>query len=99
LLQPLVENSIKHGLEPHVAGGTITVQARRNGDTLLLEVTDTGRGFDLSSPPGNGFGIAQVRERLHATYAELAHLTQLAPASGGSMTRLQLPISVSLVAA
>jgi len=99
LLQPLVENSIKHGLEPHVAGGTITVQARRNGDTLLLEVTDTGRGFDLSSPPGNGFGIAQVRERLHATYAELAHLTQLAPASGGSVTRLHLPISVSLVAA
>ena len=56
------------------------------------------KGFDPSAPPGNGFGIAQVRERLHAAYAELAHLSQLAPDSGGSVTRLQLPITPPMVA-
>ena len=94
LLQPLVENSIKHGLEPHVAGGTITVLARRQGDTLQLEVADTGAGFDPGMPAGEGFGIAQVRERLQAAYAEAGQLSQHARVGGGSETRLRLPLVV-----
>lgn len=93
LLQPLVENSIKHGLEPHVAGGTIRIQARRDGDTLLLEVADTGIGFDPDQPPGNGFGIAQVRERLQAAYAQAGHFSQHRAEGGGSVTRLRLPLT------
>lgn len=93
LLQPLVENSIKHGLEPHVAGGTIRIQARRQGDALLLEVADTGVGFHPDLPPGNGFGIAQVRERLQAAYAHAGHFSQHRADGGGSVTRLRLPFA------
>jgi LytS/YehU family sensor histidine kinase len=68
LLQPLVENCIKHGLEAAIAGGRIEIAAARDGDDLLLRVRDTGLGLAASSPnvePGCAqFGLAQVRERL-----------------------------------
>jgi sensor histidine kinase YesM len=92
LLQPLVENSIKHGLEPMVAGGTITVHARQDGGQLLLEVTDTGAGFDASGSTGNGFGVAQVRERLAAAYGDVCRVAQSARPGGGSTTTLHLPL-------
>jgi len=95
LLQPLVENSIQHGLEPRVDGGLITVHARQQGATLLLEVADTGAGFDPVAASNGGFGIGQVRERLAAVYGALAHLTHHTPAEGGSLTRLQLPLPPS----
>jgi len=68
LLQPLVENAIRHGLEPKVAGGTIAVEARRQGAHLELRVQDSGVGME--KPAGHhpasdsGFGLNQVRERL-----------------------------------
>jgi sensor histidine kinase YesM len=65
LLQPLVENSIQHGLEPKVQGGNIAVQARQVGNLLVLEVTDTGLGLNAAastaythSAPGKGFGLS-----------------------------------------
>jgi signal transduction histidine kinase len=97
LLQPLVENSIKHGLEPQVAGGLIHVSARREGDVLVLEVRDSGVGraadATLADPasPG-GFGLTGVRERLAALYGPAASLTlgdassTAASAAGGSGT-------------
>ena len=68
LLQPLVENSIRHGLEPKVEGGEIAVRARRNGDRLVIEVNDTGVGIDAALPSdseegGSGFGRRQGRCR------------------------------------
>ncbi|WP_296446202.1 sensor histidine kinase, partial [Rhodoferax sp. UBA5149] len=68
LLQPLVENAIKHGLEPKVEGGSITVRARREGARLTLEVLDTGVGPSPGRAAVDGFGLTQVRERLVATY-------------------------------
>ena len=99
LLQPLVENSIKHGLEPHLAGGAIRIQARRQGDALLLEVADTGVGFDPDRPPGSGFGIAQVRERLQTAYAHAAEFSQHRAKGGGSVARLRLPLTPAASAA
>ena len=62
LLQPLVENAIKHGLEPKVEGGTITLRAARKGDLLKLSVIDTGIGF--SGATSAGLGLRNVRERV-----------------------------------
>jgi signal transduction histidine kinase len=72
LLQPLVENALKHGIEPAVGGGEIRVEARRDGDALRLCVTDTGVGLDASSP--EGIGLANVRGRLESLYGDRANL-------------------------
>ena len=76
LLQPLVENAIKHGLEPQVAGGLVRVQARRHGNDLLLVVCDTGGGLQPQQPgsPGSHFGLSQVRQRLATLYGAAASL-------------------------
>ena len=95
LLQPLVENSIKHGLEPKVEGGSVTVRALRSGASLVLEVSDSGVGFDLTGPAGSGFGMAQVRERLATAYGDRASVTQRSQPGAGSVTNLQLPLSVA----
>ena len=81
LLQPLVENCIKHGLEPKVAGGRIEVSARLEADSagqgrhLVLQVRDTGVGLSGAATGGTHFGMAQVRERLAALYGDEASLT------------------------
>ena len=96
LLQPLVENCIKHGLEPAVAGGRIDVSAARDGDALVLRVRDTGTG--LSEPgaasDGTRFGLVQVRERLTTLYGARASLTLEAAtdAEGGTLATIRLPI-------
>ncbi len=63
LIQPLVENSIKHGLEPKVEGGRIAIYGELAGDTLRIAVTDSGRGIRESSA-GNGVGLENVRKRI-----------------------------------
>ena len=96
LLQPLVENAIKHGLEPHVQGGRITVAAQRQGQALVLTVRDTGTGLRDAAPPppGSHFGLAQVRERLATLHGPRATLT-LEPVAdetgGGTLATLTLP--------
>jgi signal transduction histidine kinase len=94
LLQPLVENSIKHGLEPKIDGGRIEVDARREGDMLVLSVRDTGVGLPADAPPREtGFGLVQVRERLATLYGKIATLT-IEPADdgrGGTVATLRLP--------
>ena len=77
LLQPLVENAIKHGLEPKVEGGRIEVSARRDAGQLRLTVRDTGVGLaraaaQASSADGTHYGTTQVRERLATLYGERA---------------------------
>jgi len=104
LLQPLVENSIQHGLEPQVEGGSITVRASRDPtlNRLTLSVEDTGVGINHAAPkgphtPDAGFGLAQVRERLHTVYGAKATLS-LGPSTakathpgGGACVTLHLP--------
>ncbi len=92
LLQPLVENSIKHGLEPQVDGGSITVRASRDSTLqhLTLTVEDTGAGLADTNPKTaplavnateGGFGLAQVRERLRTLYGPRATLS-IGPGTG-----------------
>ncbi len=94
LLQPLVENAIKHGLEPHVDGGELRVAARRETGRLVLEVLDSGAGLGTASElagVGTGFGLAQVRERLARRYGDEAGFTLTPRPSGGSAARIEIP--------
>ena len=91
LLQPLVENSIKHGLEPKVEGGSIRVIARREGDALLLEVIDTGVGLATEPESATGFGLTQVRERLKTTYGSQSAISLVANSAGGTSASITLP--------
>ncbi|MEO8122696.1 MAG: histidine kinase [Burkholderiales bacterium] len=94
LLQPLVENSIKHALEPSVSGGRISVSATREGTQLVLRVRDTGAGPGDAPAEGTQFGLAQVRARLAALHGENASLTLVAAndAEGGTVATLRLPM-------
>ena len=94
LLQPLVENAVKHGLEPQVAGGRIVVSAERQADTLRLAVRDDGVG--LAATPADGgtqFGLEQVRRRLATLFGARATLDVRAAASGGTEAVLTLPLA------
>jgi signal transduction histidine kinase len=92
LLQPLVENSIKHGLEPKVEGGRIEVSARLVGDKLRLIVLDSGVGLAAAvATDGSGFGTTQVRERLAALYGNTASLTLVDAPGGGTLATIELP--------
>ena len=73
LIQPLVENAIRHGLEPEIKGGDILIRGALDGDTLRIEIIDTGAGLYENSNPG--MGIENIRERLRSLYGNKARLT------------------------
>ena len=93
LLQPLVENAIKHGLEPKICGGRITVLATVNDGRLHIRVEDTGLGFGIATDTaGSGSGLANVRARLKALYGDDAKLTIEQPQEGTRIC-INLPIT------
>ncbi len=89
MLQTLIENSIKHGLEPKIAGGTVTVRAYVDGVTLHVEVCDDGVGIDPHAD--DGIGLANIRERLQLLYGANAELVIQMPPSGGACALIKLP--------
>jgi sensor histidine kinase YesM len=94
MLITLVENAIKHGIEPAPDGGRISVAAAQMGDAsarLVVTVADTGAG--LSSHPGQGIGLANIRERLALLYGGDAELTLEENVPRGFVARLQLPLA------
>jgi signal transduction histidine kinase len=96
LLQPLVENAIKHGLEPKVEGGRIEVSARREGDRLRLAVRDTGVGLGAAvAAGGSTFGLEQVRTRLATLYGSRARLELRAAddGEGGTLALIDMPLT------
>ncbi len=101
LLQPLVENAIKHGLEPQRGPGELHVSASLDGATLVLCVIDTGRGLEAAAAArarepmaaGSGFGLAQIRERLQTLHGDAARFTLTAGAEGGTRAEIRLPVS------
>jgi len=95
LLQTLVENAIKHGLEPKIEGGRITVSAVVQDGRLNIVVEDTGLGFGVATDTaGSGSGLANVRGRLKAIYGDAARLSIEQP-EAGTRIRLSLPIAAS----
>jgi signal transduction histidine kinase len=91
LLQPLVENAIRHGIEPAVAGGSIEVEARRTLDALELTVRDTGVGFNAEAP--QGVGLANVRARLASLYEDRGKLEFYTNTPQGVIARLIIPVT------
>jgi two-component system LytT family sensor kinase len=103
LLQPLIENSIKHGLEPRISGGTVTLRSRITDEgRLMVEVEDDGVGMaperENASPvsglvrPGSGIGVRNVRERMAVLYGDLAAVEINSRPGRGTKVTLLMPI-------
>ena len=95
LVISLVENAIRHGIEPSPDGGSVALAATRTGDAIVVTVTDTGRGAAANAKAGQGVGLTNVRERLAALYGAKARFA-LDPASPrGMRATLSLPFEPS----
>ena len=99
LLQPLIENSIKHGLEPRIRGGKVTLRSRLEGDRVLIEVADDGVGMGNKPASalrraGAGIGMKNVRERLEVLYGDQARFS--VDSSPGRGTRVSIEIPAEL---
>ncbi len=99
LLQPLVENSIRHGLEPRLEGGGIRIAARELREDgrrwVELSVHDNGQGLPDTTAPAASFGTAQVRERLATHYGGHARFTLEPAPAGGTLARIVFPVETS----
>jgi len=93
LLISLVENAIKHGIEPSADGGSVTVAARCANDALVVSVSDTGAGNGAVVESGKGVGLSNIRERLAALYGERGRF-RLEPLSPrGTRATIELPLA------
>jgi len=99
LLQPLIENSIKHGLEPRIHGGTVTLRSRLEGDRVSIEVADDGVGM-IDSPAarlrrtGSGIGMKNVRERLEVLYGNQARFNVVSNPGRGTTVSIEIPVNL-----
>jgi two-component system LytT family sensor kinase len=103
LLQPLIENSIKHGLEPRISGGTVILRSRIVDGRLLLEIEDDGVGIEPGGPTaaplsglvreGSGIGMRNVRERMHVLYGDEAQVEIVSRPGRGTKVRLLMPLA------
>jgi hypothetical protein len=91
MLQSLVENSIKHGLEPKPEGGSLTISADISNGRLRVTVADSGLGFAAAGISGSGVGLANVRERLAALYGGAAQLSIEANSPSGTIVTIEVP--------
>jgi LytS/YehU family sensor histidine kinase len=99
VVQPLVENAIKHAVSENRDGGAVEVKACVSDGMLKLSVSDTGRGFGSSAPPpvGGGLGLANIRDRLAAHYEGAASLELRENRYGGMTAELCIPLGPAAV--
>jgi two-component sensor histidine kinase len=93
VLQPLVENAVRHGLSKRAAGGTVAICARREQNELLLEIRDDGAGLPAGFTLANdaGLGLSNTRSRLQQLYRQRYHM-EVTSNGGGTVVRLRLPL-------
>jgi two-component system LytT family sensor kinase len=94
ILQPLVENSIKHGLSRKMGSGSITIRSQRENGRAIIEVEDDGMGFlpdRLDQPMSTGIGLSNVRERLRVIYGTAYQLTLTSEPGKGTCARIEVP--------
>jgi len=98
LLQPLVENCIKHGFARKVGPGTVTLRSRREGGTAVIEVEDDGLGISeerMKSAMSSGIGLSNVHERLRVLYGATGRLTITGAPGKGVCARVEIPLDVA----
>jgi two-component system, LytTR family, sensor kinase len=91
ILQPLVENAIRHGIEPHARPGRIELRAHRHAEVLALEVGDSGAGLRSKAPAAEGVGLSNTRARLREIYGEKHHFELQDRSEGGLRVCLSIP--------
>jgi vacuolar-type H+-ATPase subunit H len=91
MIQTLVENAIKHGLEPKAEGGTLKLKAEIVHGKLQVTVADTGLGFGKAATAGTGVGLANIRERLQLLYGPKATLTVAENQPSGTVVTITVP--------
>lgn len=94
ILQPLVENAIRHGIEPHARPGCIELRAHRQEDTLALEVCDNGGGLRNYDPAHEGVGLSNTRARLRELYRQTHRFDLGSAPGGGLLVQLTIPFRV-----
>jgi two-component system LytT family sensor kinase len=103
LLQPLIENSIKHGLEPRINGGTVTLRSRLDGTRVHIEVADDGVGMGnrpltALNRTGAGIGMKNVRERLEVLYGNQAQFSVVSNPGRGTLVSIEIPATLPDIA-
>ncbi|HKP85722.1 MAG TPA: histidine kinase [Blastocatellia bacterium] len=97
ILQPIVENAIKHGIAPRAAPGRIAIRVRRASDQLEIEVEDNGRGLRANGRAGRkvkeGVGLSNTRARLEQLYGSSYRLELADAKEGGLRVRLEIPLA------
>jgi two-component system LytT family sensor kinase len=98
ILQPLIENSIKHGLEPRISGGTITIRSRLDAGKLMIEIEDDGVGIAPGRShssgvlsQGTGIGMNNVRERLDVLFGDAASFDVTSRPGRGTRITMEMP--------
>jgi two-component system LytT family sensor kinase len=92
VLQPLVENALRHGIARKAGAGILDVTARLDGADLVLTVRDDGPGLDTSPPsPGSGVGLANTRARLTTLYGDRASVVVTGAPEGGTVATVRMP--------
>ncbi|MEP6507257.1 MAG: histidine kinase, partial [Gemmatimonadales bacterium] len=97
-LQPLVENAVRHGIGETERAVTIGISARKDGDSLVLQVTDDGPGLveRANGAAGNGIGLSNTRARLDQLYGPRATLTLSNAPTGGAVATIRLPLQLGV---
>ncbi len=93
ILQPLVENAIRHGIEPSEEGGRIDLRVANDKDALSITVQDTGVGLNAASTSGEGIGLKNTDARLRKLYGEQAGLWMKSPPEGGFSVGFAIPLA------
>ena len=96
LLQPIVENAVKHGIEPFSRPGVVRIAGRLDDGRLLLSIADTGHGIHSLDRAGHGRGLALTRRRLHSVYGAGGATLRSERVDDGFVVTLDLPIQADV---